>query len=128
MKTPKDIVEFFETGDCYENCFKGWTREQLLVELSRAMVDKTFAWYLNPESDEIEGVAIGKLVEGKRIMHIVALMVTSRIALAHLIAHFTLHYPLHILQGNRDGSLVRYNLKNINLMYKFAKRKVLAQS
>lgn len=125
MITPKDLVEFFEKHDCYRSLLPGWTREHLIIALSKASVDKSLAWMCD-DNEKIIGVCLGMPEPDTKIMHITALLCDQKKVVAYLLNFFNVNYSGWTLSGRRGDEIMQYNGKNINRMYKFFRRSVTA--
>lgn len=121
--TPMDLIKFMEDHNCYETCCKGWTREDLIRALSLSMQNKTFAWFA--ENGVIKGVCIGE-PKSMNLVFIHAIICISKVAMAHLLIHFKMNYPMAELQGYRNGELVTYDEESIERMYKHYRKQALS--
>lgn len=114
--TAKDIIEFLEGQDCYNNSFKNWSRKQLMIQLSESIINGSFAWIADEHS--IIGVCLGKPDLSTNTMHIVSLNAIDRETVARLIHYFWNKFSGWTLTGKRHGKLHHYDENAIKRMYR----------
>lgn len=109
---PLTIVTDWVLSNRCGKAFEGYTRDQILIELTVSSVLQSGIVY-STEEDGIIGVVTAEMDHTKKLCYVQNVLAIKKGVIGGFIRYFNHHWPSYKLSGYRHGKMKHFNRINI---------------